>query len=42
MLYNVVEINPACLRLVGPTENVRGLGIVMTIMRWPCKANFPI
>lgn len=32
VLYNVVEINPACLRLVGPTENVRGLGIVMTIM----------
>lgn len=32
VLYNVVEINPACLRLVGPTENLRGLGIVMTIM----------
>ncbi len=32
ILYNVVEINPACLRLVDPTENLRGLGIVMTIM----------
>lgn len=32
VLYNVVEINPACLRLVDPTENLRGLGIVMTIV----------